>query len=161
MEGPFEKLDGVVSVESGYAGGSEVGPTYQQVSMGRTSHLEAVRVLYQPDKVDYERLLEVFWHNIDPTQDNGQFCDKGPHYRSAVFVSTAEERTAATESKAEAQSTLGRTVVTEVRDAGPFWLAEGYHQDFYKKNPTRYKSYRAGCGRDHRLQQLWGNKAGR
>ena len=160
MEGPFEKLPGVISVESGYSGGTEVGPTYRQVSMGQTSHIEAVRVLYRPEKVSHERLLEVFWRNIDPTQGNGQFCDKGPHYRSAIFVSTPEERVAAEESLKKTQETLGRTIVTEIREAGPFWLAEEYHQDFYKKNPTRYKSYRAGCGRDHRLQQLWGKFAG-
>jgi len=160
MEGPFEKLKGVVSVESGYTGGPELGPTYHQVSMGKTSHLEAVRVVYHPKKVSYERLLRVFWHNIDPTQDNGQFCDKGPHYRSAVFVGSEAERSAATKSRDAAQETLGRTVVTEIRESGAFWLAEDYHQDFYKKNPTRYRSYRAGCGRDHRLQQLWGRSAG-
>ena len=160
MEGPFEKLSGVISVESGYTGGENAGPTYHEVSMGRTTHVEAVRVVYRPDKVDYDRLLQVFWRNIDPTQDNGQFCDKGPHYRSAVFAGTADERERAQKSRDQAQQVLGRTVVTEIRDAGPFWLAEDYHQDFYKKNPTRYKSYRAGCGRDHRLQQLWGKNAG-
>ena len=161
MEGPFEKLPGVLSVESGYVGGKIKGPTYQQVAMGRTTHVEAVRVLYTPDKIDYQRLLEVFWHNIDPTQDNGQFCDKGAQYRSAVFVATAEERRAAEQSKATAQTVLGQTVVTEIRDTATFRLAEDYHQDFYKTNPTRYKSYRAGCGRDHRLHQLWGRDAGR
>ena len=161
MEGPFEKIPGVIGVESGYTGGEKSGPTYHEVSMGRTTHVEAVRVLYRPDKVDYERLLDVFWHNIDPTQDNGQFCDKGPHYRSAVFAATPNERQLAEQSKSATQKTLDRVVVTEIREAGPFWLAEEYHQDFYKKNPTRYKSYRAGCGRDHRLQQLWGKEAGR
>jgi len=161
MEGPFEKLPGVLSVESGYVGGKEMGPTYHQVAMGRTSHLEAVRVLYTPAKIDYERLLEVFWHNIDPTQDDGQFCDKGAQYRAAVFVGNAEEKSAAQKSREKAQSDLGRPVVTEIRDAATFWVAEDYHQDFYKTNPTRYKSYRAGCGRDHRLHQLWGREAGR
>ncbi len=161
MEGPFEKLTGVVSVESGYVGGKIKGPTYQQVAMGRTTHVEAVRIVYTPEKIGYERLLEVFWHNIDPTQDDGQFCDKGAQYRSAVFVANDEERRAAEVSKENAQAVLGRTVVTEIRDAATFWLAEDYHQDFYKTNPTRYKSYRAGCGRDHRLHQLWGRDAGR
>ena len=161
MEGPFEKLPGVLSVESGYVGGKIKGPTYQQVAMGRTSHIEAVRILYTPSKIDYDRLLEVFWRNIDPTQDDGQFCDKGAQYRSAVFVATEEERRLAEASKKKTQTTLGQTVVTEIRDAATFWLAEDYHQDFYKTNPTRYKSYRSGCGRDRRLQQLWGEGAGR
>jgi peptide-methionine (S)-S-oxide reductase len=160
MEGPFEKLKGVVSVESGYTGGPELAPTYHQVSMGQTGHVEAVRVVYEPKKVSYERLLGVFWHNIDPTQDNGQFCDKGLHYRSAVFVGSDAERSAAVKTQKGAQETLGREVVTEIREVGAFWLAEDYHQDFYKKSPTRYRSYRAGCGRDHRLQQLWGKSAG-
>ena len=137
MEGPFEKLPGVLSVESGYVGGKIKGPTYQQVAMGRTSHIEAVRILYTPSTIDYDRLLDVFWRNIDPTQDDGQFCDKGAQYRSAVFVATEEERRAAEASKKKAQSTLGQTVVTEIRDAATFWLAEDYHQDFYKTNPTR------------------------
>jgi peptide-methionine (S)-S-oxide reductase len=140
MEGPFEKLKGVVSVESGYTGGPELAPTYHQVSMGQTGHVEAVWVVYEPKKVSYERLLRVFWHNIDPTQDNGQFCDKGLHYRSAVFVGSDAERSAAVKTQKGAEETLGRKVVTEIREVGPFWLAEDYHQDFYKKSPTRYRS---------------------
>ena len=132
----------------------------EAVARGETSHFEAVRVVYSPEKVSYSELLEVFWTNIDPTQSNGQFCDKGDQYRSAIFVSNAEEQQAARTSKSTIAEHLGRSVVTAILPASTFWLAEDYHQDFYKKNPTRYKSYRAGCGRDHRLQQLWGEAAG-
>lgn len=161
MEPPFEKRSGVVAVESGYTGGPEVGPTYRQVAGGETGHFEAIRVVYDPATITYEELLSTFWHNVDPTQANGQFCDRGDQYRTAVFVGSEEERAAAGASKTRAERTLKRTVVTPVLPKQVFWLAEEYHQDFYKKNPTRYKSYRAGCGRDHRLQQLWGAQAGR
>ncbi len=160
MEAPFEKLSGVVSVESGYTGGAEFGPTYHAVSRGETGHFEAIRVVYHPDQIDYAKLLGVFWHNVDPTQADGQFCDKGDQYRTAIFIATPEERKLAEASKVAAEAALERSVVTPVFPAGTFWLAEDYHQDFYKKNPTRYRSYRAGCGRDHRLQQLWGKLAG-
>jgi len=160
MEVPFEKLDGVVSVESGYTGGVEAGPTYHAVARGETSHFEAVRVVFKPNEIDYEKLLSVFWHNVDPTQANGQFCDKGDQYRTAIFVASPAERGLAEASKKAAEEALKRPVVTPVLPASTFWLAEDYHQDFYKKNPTRYLSYRAGCGRDHRLQQLWGKLAG-
>ena len=160
MEVPFEKLSGVVSVESGYTGGPELGPTYHAVSRGETGHFEAIRVVYHPEQIDYAKLLSVFWHNVDPTQADGQFCDKGDQYRTAIFVATAEERKLAEASKFATEATLERSVVTPVFPAATFWLAEDYHQDFYKKNPTRYHSYRAGCGRDHRLQQLWGKLAG-
>ena len=160
MEGPFEKLEGVESVESGYTGGPEVRPSYRAVASGETGHFEAVRVVYSPAKVSYSKLLDVFWHNIDPTQSNGQFCDKGDQYRSAIFVAGASEQAQAESSKRSVSQTLGRSAVTPILPAAVFWVAEDYHQDFYKKNPTRYKSYRAGCGRDHRLQQLWGEDAG-
>ena len=160
MEGPFESLKGVVSVESGYTGGPEKQPAYMMVAKGKTGHVEAVRVVYRPDEVSYAELLNTFWHNIDPTQDDGQFCDKGQQYRSAVFVGSDEERTLAEQSRDAAGKRLGRTIVTQVLPGQDFWLAEEYHQDFYKKNPRRYRSYRAGCGRDHRLQQLWGRDAG-
>jgi len=160
MEVPFEKLSGVVSVESGYTGGPETGPTYYAVSRGETGHFEAIRVVYHPEQIDYAKLLSVFWHNVDPTQADGQFCDKGDQYRTAIFVGTAEERKLAEASKLATEAVLERPVVTPVFPASTFWLAEDYHQDFYKKKPTRYRSYRAGCGRDHRLQQLWGKLAG-
>ncbi|MBW2258815.1 MAG: peptide-methionine (S)-S-oxide reductase MsrA [Deltaproteobacteria bacterium] len=147
MEKPFESVPGVLSVTSGYSGGEIEGPTYAQVSSHATKHLEAIRVVYDPERINYERLLEVFWHNIDPTQGDGQFCDRGHQYTSAIFVRTPEERAAATASKEAVQAELGRPVVTDIRDAQPFWVAEAYHQDFYKTNPTRYERYRKGCGR--------------
>ena len=160
MEGPFEALDGVDSVESGYTGGRSEGPTYRQVSSGTTRHAEAVRVVYDPSRVSYAELLEVFWHNVDPTQADGQFCDHGPQYRTGVFVSNAEERAQAEASRRRAAARLGRRIVTEITEAGPFWLAEDYHQDFHRTHPTRYRQYRAGCGRDRRLRALWGDDAG-
>ncbi len=161
MEAPFEKRTGVKSVESGYTGGPEIGPSYYNVARGKTGHFEAVRIVYDPKAITYAELLSTFWHNVDPTQANGQFCDKGDQYRTAIFVASEKERAAARQSKASAESTLGTAVVTPILPAQTFWLAEEYHQDFYKRNPTRYKSYRAGCGRDRRLQQLWGSEAGR
>jgi len=160
MEKPFERIEGVISVESGYTGGLEKRPAYRAVARGETGHFEAVRVVFSPTKITYAELLNVFWTNIDPTQSNGQFCDKGDQYRSALFVANSDEQQAAESSKKAISERLGRAVVTAILPASTFWLAEEYHQDFYKKNPTRYKSYRAGCGRDRRLQQLWGNSAG-
>ncbi len=156
MEGPFEKTEGVVAAISGYAGGPEPEPSYDQVSGGRTGHTESVRVIYDPKKVTYEQLLAVYWRNIDPTQADGQFCDRGPQYRSAVFYAGDAEKAAAERTKAAAEKALNAKVVTEVLPRGPFWAAENYHQDFYRTNPTRYHSYREGCGRDRRLKQLWG-----
>jgi len=160
MEKPFEALPGVLSVTSGYTGGVIEGPSYAQVSSHSTQHRESIRVVYDPQRITYDRLLEVYWHNIDPTQSDGQFCDRGHQYTSAIFVRTPEERAEATASKKAVQEELGRPVVTEIDDAGPFWVAEAYHQDFYKTNPARYESYRLGCGRDARLAELWGAKAG-
>jgi peptide-methionine (S)-S-oxide reductase len=160
MEGPFDKVPGVLETWSGYTGGPEDGATYKQVSMGKTGHYEALRVVYDPTRVDFETLLQVFWHNIDPTQANGQFCDRGKHYRSAIFTSDSAELASAKTSRAQAAETLKKEVVTEILPAAPFWLAEEYHQDFYKKNPSRYQSYRTGCGRDRRLKELWGEAAG-
>ena len=159
VEKDFEKLDGVIAAESGYTGGKEEAPTYEDVGYHRTSHLEAVRVVYDPDKIDYPTLLEYFWHSIDPTQANGQFCDKGDQYRSAIFVNGEAEMNAAKQSKESVSMTLDKPIVTPILPVDDFWLAEDYHQDFYKKNPRRYRSYRAGCGRDRRLQQLWGRDA--
>lgn len=160
MEGPFEALDGVVGVVSGYTGGRVEAPTYEEVSAGGTGHAEAVRVIYDPRRIDYERLLEVYWHNVDPTQADGQFCDHGDQYRTAIFVVDDEQRRAAEASRERIREELGRAIVTEIEDAGAFWVAEDYHQDYYRTNPVRYRSYRMGCGRDRRLQQLWGEQSG-
>jgi peptide-methionine (S)-S-oxide reductase len=159
MEGPFEKLPGVIEVWSGYTGGPEQGPDYKAVASGQTGHVEAVRVVYDPAQVRYATLLEVFWRNIDPTQSDGQFCDRGAQYRSAIFPSGGAELAEAEASRAAAQARLGRAVVTEILPRAEFWVAEAYHQDFYKKNPGHYMRYRLGCGRDRRLLQLWGHVA--
>ncbi len=154
MEPPFDKLDGVLSTTSGYIGGRVENPTYEQVSYGRTGHLEAVKIEYDPSKVSYEKLLEVFWVNIDPLDGRGQFCDKGEQYTSAIFALDEKQREAAEASFAAL--TLEGEIQTTVRPAATFYPAEDYHQDYYKKNPIRYKYYRWGCGRDKRLKQLWG-----
>jgi peptide-methionine (S)-S-oxide reductase len=163
MEPPFDKLDGVISTISGYTGGTVPGPTYEQVSAGRTGHTEAVQVTYDPSKVTYEKLLDVFWHNIDPTVKDRQFCDIGSQYRSGIFVHDAEQRRLAEASKAalERNKPFKGAVVTAIVDAGAFYPAEEYHQDYYLKNPVRYRHYRSGCGRDARLKELWGELAGR
>ncbi len=160
MEPPFEKLNGVASVTSGYIGGEVRNPTYEQVSSGRTGHTEAVEIVYDPAKVSYAQLLDIFWHNIDPLTANAQFCDRGPQYRSEIFPMNAEERALAEASKAAMQRKLGKPIVTEITDASTFFPAEEYHQDYYKKNPVRYKFYRTSCGRDSRLRELWGDAAG-
>ncbi len=161
MEPPFEKLDGVSSVTSGYTGGRVANPTYEQVSDGGTGHAEAVQIVFDPKKVSYAKLLEVFWHNIDPTAKDRQFCDVGDQYRSAIFFHGAEQKKLAEASRQELQASgrIGRPIVTEVVEAGPFYPAEEYHQDYYKKNPLRYRFYRNGCGRDARLQEIWGADA--
>ena len=159
MEPPFDELDGVISTTSGYTGGSKQNPTYEEVSSGTTGHAEAVQVAYDPKRISYERLLEVFWRNIDPVTPNAQFCDHGTQYRSAIFYHDEAQRRLAEESK-RALGASGRfkaPIVTEIVAAGTFYPAEEYHQDYYKKNPIRYKFYRAGCGRDRRLAELWGS----
>ena len=156
MEGPFEAMNGVKSVESGYTGGVIEGPSYRQVAGKQTDHVEAVRVEYNADVVSYAELLAVFWKNIDPTQDNGQFCDLGPQYASAIFTQDETEKKLALKTKDEVEKKLGKGVATTIRDAKTFWLAEEYHQDYYKKNPVRYKRYRQGCKRDKQLQDVWG-----
>ena len=160
MEPPFDKLDGVVSTTSGYTGGHKVNPTYAEVSAGTTGHAEAVEIVYDPSKVTYARLLEVFWRNVDPTTPDRQFCDVGSQYRAAIFFHDASQRRLAEESKQAVAQRLQQPVVTQVVPAATFYVAEEYHQDFYKKNPIRYKVYRTGCGRDRRLEQLWGKAAG-
>ncbi len=162
MEGPFDDTAGVVSTTSGYTGGSKDAPTYEEVSAGGTGHAESVRVLYDPKKVTYERLLEVFWRNVDPLTPNAQFCDHGPQYRSAIFTQDEAQRQAAEASKKalEASGRFKKPIVTEIVPAGKFWPAEDYHQDFYVENAFRYRFYRTGCGRDARLRELWGDQAG-
>jgi peptide-methionine (S)-S-oxide reductase len=156
MEPPFDKLTGVLSTTSGYEGGSTTAPTYEQVSAGRTGHAEVVEIVYDPGKVTYAQLLEVFWRNVDPLTANAQFCDVGSQYRAAIFVHDETQRRLAEESKRAVARTLGKDVVTEIVPASKFWPAEDYHQDFYKKNPIRYNLYRGGCGRDQRLEAIWG-----
>jgi peptide-methionine (S)-S-oxide reductase len=161
MEPPFDALDGVVSTTSGYTGGHTERPSYAQVGASGTGHLEAVRVIFDPSKISYERLLEVFWHNVDPLDAGGQFCDRGETYRTAIFVHDAGQRRLAEASKAalEAEDRRRGAIVTQIRDAGRFWPAEDYHQDYYRKNPVRYRFYRWNCGRDARLREVWGTGA--
>ncbi len=158
MEPPFDKVDGVISTRSGYTGGVKVDPSYEEVSSGRTGHYEALQVEYDPARVTYQRLLEVFWRNIDPLDTDGQFCDKGRQYRSAIFVAGDEQRALAEASKAalETSGKLPGRIMTEILPATAFYPAEAEHQDYYRKNPVRYAYYRWTCGRDRRLEQLWG-----
>jgi len=158
MEPPFDELDGVVSTISGYTGGQKKNPTYEEVSAGITGHAEAVQVAYDPAKISYTKLLEVFWRNIDPTTPNRQFCDRGTQYRSGIFYHDKTQKQLAEDSKRKLEELpqLKGKVVTEILPLTEFYPAEEYHQDYYKKNPIRYKSYRFGCGRDRRLQELWG-----
>lgn len=156
MEHPFDELDGVISTTSGYTGGRTKNPTYEQVSAGGTGHAESVLVAYDPARVSYGKLLEVFWRNVDPLTANRQFCDAGSQYRSAIFYHDEEQRRLAEESKRKLEKGRGWRIVTELVPAGEFYPAEEYHQDYYRKNPVRYKIYRTGCGRDKRLRDLWG-----
>lgn len=158
MEPPYDKLEGVVSTTSGYIGGKTQNPTYEQVSSGGTGHAEAVQIVYDPKKVSYEKLLEVFWRNIDPADASGQFCDKGTQYRSAIFYHGEEQKRIAEASKAtlEKSKPFKQAIATTIVPAAEFYPAEEYHQDYYQKNPIRYKFYRSRCGRDQRLEQLWG-----
>lgn len=159
-EADFDKVPGVISTTSGYTGGHVANPSYEQVSSGGTGHAEAVEVAYDPSKVSYEKLLSYFWQHIDPLVQNAQFCDHGEQYRSAIFVRNDEERKLAEASKQQVAAELKQPVYTQIVAAGPFYKAEEYHQDFYKKNPTKYKFYRWNCGRDQRLEQLWGKPKG-
>jgi len=162
MEHPFDEIPGVVSVTSGYTGGHKKNPTYEEVSAGGSGHAESVQIVYDPSKVTYERLLNVFWHNIDPTAKDRQFCDSGYQYRSAIFYHNDKQHRLALQSKAllEKNKTFKEPVVTEVVQATEFYPAEDYHQHYYKKNPIRYKYYRSRCGRDQKLKELWGNAVG-
>jgi peptide-methionine (S)-S-oxide reductase len=158
MEPPFDALPGVIATTAGYTGGTVPKPTYEQVSSGTTGHLESVQVEYDPNLVSYSQLLDVFWHNVDPTDEGGQFCDRGAQYSTAIFASGEAQLAEATASKERlaASGVLKKPIVTAIRTAGPFYPAEDYHQDYYKKNPLRYKVYRTGCGRDAVLDELWG-----
>jgi peptide-methionine (S)-S-oxide reductase len=161
MQKAFDGVPGVASVTAGYAGGTLKDPTYEQVETGRTGHAESVQVIYEPAKITYDSLLLIYWHHIDPTTPNQAFCDRGPQYRSIIFYGDADQRRAAETSKA-ALDRSGRfrtPVVTAIQPASPFYAAEEYHQQFYKKNPARYEAYRIGCRRDGRLKQLWGDLA--
>ena len=159
MEKPFETLDGVYSVVSGFSGGTVPNPTYEQVASKRTDHYEVVEVVYDPAVVPYDTLLQVYWHTVDPLDDGGQFCDRGTPYRPAIFVRTDAERLAAEATRAALAERFADPVVVPVLDAAPFYAAEAYHQDFYRTNAAHYARYRAGCGRDARLKELWGDNA--
>jgi peptide-methionine (S)-S-oxide reductase len=161
MEPPFDELPGVITTTSGYTGGRTKNPTYEQVSSGGTGHAEAVEVLYDPSKITYARLLDVFWKNIDPITANRQFCDIGTQYRSAIYYHTEEQKRLADASKKalEESGRFQQQVVTEVAPASSFYRAEEYHQDYYKTNPIRFKFYKYRCGRDQRLKELWGSSS--
>jgi peptide-methionine (S)-S-oxide reductase len=158
MEPPFDKVEGVISTTSGYTGGNKVNPTYKQVSAGNTGHAEAIQIEYDPAKVSYEDLLAVFWRNIDPTTPNRQFCDHGSQYRSGIFYHNDAQKSAAVKSLNKLNQTkpFDESIVTEITPASTFYPAEEYHQDYYQNNPLRYKYYRYVCGRDQRLEKLWG-----
>lgn len=163
MEQPFDVLPGVISTTSGYIGGQKKNPTYKEVSSGSTGHTEAVEVVFDPSRVKLEKLVDVFWHNIDPTVADRQFCDGGSQYRPGIFYVNEAQKKAALESKAaiEKSKVLKAPIVAEITEATAFYPAEDYHQDYYLKNTVRYKFYRGGCGRDVRLKELWGEFAGK
>ena len=156
MEPPFEKLPGVKSVTSGYAGGEKKNPTYEEVSAGVTGHAESVQVLYDPSKISYSKLIEVYWHNVDPYAQNKQFCDSGTQYRTVIFYHDEAQKKIALETKASIEKMGKGEIYTQIVPYKEFYPAEEYHQDYYKKNPMNYNMYRTGCRRDARLQELWG-----
>ena len=162
MEAPFDKLPGVFSVTAGYTGGQVKNPPSEEVSAGGTGHAESVEIVYDPAKIGYEKLLDVFWHNVDPTAKDRQFCDAGRQYRTAIFYDNEEQRRLAEQSKKELEKKkpFPGSIVTEIVPAGEFYPAEEYHQHYYQKNPFRYWFYRNSCGRDRRLHELWGDAAG-
>ncbi|WP_278000314.1 peptide-methionine (S)-S-oxide reductase MsrA [Nodosilinea sp. LEGE 07088] len=162
MEKPFDELEGVLSTTSGYTGGTAVDPSYYEVSAGGTGHVEAVQVVYDSTKVSYDKLLEVFWRNVDPVDDRGQFCDQGSQYQAKIFAHTDEQRQLAEQARQalSAQAKFQQQpIVTAIEPAQTFYPAEDYHQDYYLKHPLRYKVYRTGCGRDRRLAEVWGEAA--
>ena len=160
VESDFDKLPGVISTTSGYTGGKVANPTYEQVSSGGTGHAESVQIIYDPSKVSYAQLLSYFWHHIDPTVQDRQFCDFGNQYRTAIFVHNDEEKKLAEESKKKVAEELKKPIYTEIDKAGPFYPAEDYHQGFYQKNKLKYEFYRWNCGRDQRVKQIWGDHKG-
>jgi methionine-S-sulfoxide reductase len=162
VESDFDKVDGVLSTVSGFMGGKTPNPTYKQVSAGGTGHAEVVQITYDPAKVSYQRLLDVFWRTVDPLDAGGQFCDRGDEYRTEVFTHSPEQQRLAEASKAalDASGRLGKKIVTAITPASQFTAAEEYHQDYYKKNPLQYRYYRFSCGRDARVKQVWGEEAG-
>ena len=160
MEKPFDQLEGVIATTSGYTGGEQKNPTYKAVSSGKTRHIESIQITYNPEKISYLQLLRTFWVNIDPLDGGGQFCDRGPHYRAGIFVSSEEERELAEQTIKQLEASLfeGKKIATFLTNANEFYPAENYHQDYYQKNPLRYRYYRYGCGRDARLDSLWKDK---
>ena len=158
MEPPYDKIDGIISTISGYTGGRTKNPSYKEVSSGRTGHVEVLQISYDPAKVSYDKLLEIFWLNIDPTRNDGQFCDTGSQYRPAIYYHDENQRQAAIQSKATISDTkkFPDPITVEITKAEAFYAAEDFHQDYYRKNPVRYKYYRYACGRDKRLKELWG-----
>jgi peptide-methionine (S)-S-oxide reductase len=161
MEHPFDEIPGVLDTTSGYTGGTVANPSYYQVSNGDTGHVEAVQVTYDPEQVSYETLLETFWHNVDPLDEGGQFCDRGSQYQSAIFYHSDEQQEAAIAAKQALDDTqqFDRPIVTPIVPAATFYAAEDYHQNYYQTHPVRYRIYRFGCGRDQRLTKLWGSEA--
>lgn len=159
MEEAFEKVEGVKEVVSGYTGGNTENPTYSQIGYGNTGHYEAIEVKYDPAVVSYEKLLGVFWHNVDPTDRGGQFCDRGLQYRTGIFTLDDGQKALAEKTKEEAGKTLDKTIYTEIVPLKKFWPAEDYHQDYYQTNAGRYSYYKWACGRAQRLEQLWGPKS--
>jgi peptide-methionine (S)-S-oxide reductase len=159
MEPIFDKLEGVISVSSGYTGGAVPNPSYEEICQGTTGHLEAIKISYDPTKIAYVKLLDIFWHNIDPLDAYGQFCDKGEQYKSAIFYRNEQQAIQAKKSKEEiAQNFKGEAIYTQIRPLETFYPAEDYHQEFYQKNPVHYKSYRNCCRREERLSELWNQR---
>lgn len=156
MEKPFDAVEGVIETTSGYTGGTVNSPTYEQVSAGGTGHAESLRVVFDPTRVSYATLLDTFWHNVDPFDVGGQFCDRGSQYRSAIFPQNDTQRAQAEASLTAIEQRFGRKVATRIEPHGTFWPAEEYHQDYYHKNPIRYSFYRSNCGRDRKLKEVWG-----
>ncbi len=159
MEKPYDHLEGVISTTSGFSGGKTVNPTYREVSRGGTGHIEVVQVEYDPMRVSYEDLLYLYWRNIDPLDAGGQFCDRGHTYTTAIFYHNDEQRIAAEKSKQEMGNRLSERIATDIREFEAFYAADAYHQDYYLRNPVRYNFYRSSCGRDARLDEIWGNEA--
>lgn len=162
VEADFDKVEGVLSTVSGFMGGTTPSPTYKQVTAGGTGHIEVVQLRFDPKKVTYQKLVEHFWRTIDPYDAGGQFCDRGESYTTAIFAHTPEQKRIAEAARAELAKSgpLKQPIATAVRESGPFTAAEDYHQDYYQKNPLQYRWYRYGCGRDAKLEQIWGKKAG-